>query len=43
MMKPEDLPDPLLAALVLIVLAFAGGSFAQESKANGDGFQLMAS
>jgi len=43
MMKPEDLPDPLLAALALIVLAFAGGSFAQEPKASGGSFQLMAS
>ena len=43
MMKPEDLPDLSLAALVLIVLAFGGGSFAQEPKASGGGFQLMAS
>jgi len=43
MMKPEDLPDLLLAVLVLILLAFGGGSFAQEPKASGDGLQLRVS
>ena len=43
MMTPEDLPDLLLAALVLIVLAFAGGSFAQGPKASRECSQLMAS
>jgi len=43
MMKPEDLPDLLLAALALIVPAFAGGSFAQQPRASGECLQLMAS